>query len=352
MRCLIIKMSSMGDVIHTLPALTDAMAHYPDITFDWVVEPGFADLPKMHPTVDNVIPLSIRTWRKKPFNKENIRQLISSISVLRQQKYDVIIDAQGLLKSAMVTQCARGQKCGLAKDSAREPLASIFYHQKHHVSWHQHAVYRIRELFAKSLGYTVPSSLPDYHLQIADEQPPLQDHTPYCVFLHATTWDTKHWPNAYWSSLLEIAARAGYKVLLPWGNEKEKNQAQKIVEDADSDAGQVLDKRLRLTELASLLYHAQGVIAVDTGLGHLSAALAKPTVSLYGPTDPARTGAVGQGQVLLSSDLGCAPCLSKHCRLNTQEGIYPPCFEHLSPQKVWQALLENMDCVSTSQKSA
>ena len=163
MRVLIVKTSSMGDVLHTLPALTDAQQAIPGIQFDWVVEEGFAQIPSWHSAVDRVIPVAIRRWRKAWFSAPIKAERKAFRDAVRLQQYDAIIDAQGLVKSAaLVTRLARGVKHGMDWSTAREPLASLFYNRKHHIAKQQHAVERTRELFAKSLGYVKPQSQGDY----------------------------------------------------------------------------------------------------------------------------------------------------------------------------------------------
>ena len=206
MRVLLIKTSSLGDVIHALPALTDAARAIPGITFDWVVEEGFAEIPTWHPAVGKVIPVAIRRWRK------NIWQTIKSgewkrfKQSVRATKYDLVIDAQGLLKSALLTRYVKAPVAGLDKSSAREPIAARFYSRRLAVARGQHAVERVRQLFAIALGYDLPKGLGDYGLNV-ERLVELPRKNPYVVFLHGTTWDTKHWPEAYWR---ELAERVGY----------------------------------------------------------------------------------------------------------------------------------------------
>lgn len=299
MRVLIVKTSSMGDVLHSLPALTDAMHALKGIRFDWVVEEGFAQIPSWHPAVDRVIPVAIRRWRKNWFSDENRADRKRFYRELQLQSYDCVIDAQGLVKSAaLVTRKAHGIKHGFDWSSAREPLASLFYHRRHHVVWQQHAVERIRELFAKSLGYNKPEQQGDY--AIASHFPtPLNDSTTgYAVFLHATTRDDKHWPESHWRELLGLMAGSGLRIKLPWGAPHEEARARRLAEGYDFV--EVLP-RMSLEEVARVIAGAKFVISVDTGLSHLTAALARPNITLYGPTDPGLIGGYGLHQVAYKS---------------------------------------------------
>lgn len=340
MRVLLIKTSSLGDVIHTLPALTDALRALPGIQFDWVVEEGFAEIPTWHPAVANVIPVAIRRWRKnlwQTFRKGEWRQFKQR---LRDTRYDLVIDAQGLLKSAWLTRYVKAPIAGLDKASAREPMAARFYDRPYGVARGQHAVERLRQLFGQALGYAVPAGLGDYGLDRSRLLEPGAD-APFVLFLHGTTWDSKHWPELYWRQLAERMIGQGLEVRLPWGNPAEKARAERIADGLDNA---VVLPKLNLAGVARVLAAAQGCVAVDTGLGHLAAALDVPTLSLFGPTNPGLTGAYGKSQVHLAADYpACAPCLQKKCtyrptpedqRQVDTEREWPMCFTRLNPERV------------------
>lgn len=351
MRVLIIKTTSMGDIIHTLPALSDAAKVYPNITFDWVVEDSFQSIPGWHPCVKKIIPVSLRRWRR---NKEGLMKTafikgegFQFIRQLRQTRYDKIIDAQGLLKSAWIAWVARGKTAGLSWTSARESLASLFYQQKVKASWKDHAVKRARILFAESLSYPTPNTPPNYGISL-DRLPAFTavKISPYVVFLHGTTWATKHWPENYWVELGQRLSQQGFHIKLLWGNSLEEQRAERIARQVQTAT--VLPK-LSLEEAASILARASGIVSVDTGLGHLAAALNIPTVSLYGPSDPVLTGTYGLNQIHLKTDFPCSPCFSKNCiypgkktefcHPEKNEGVDPPCYRSVSPQKVYQSLM-------------
>ncbi len=340
MRVLLIKTSSLGDVIHTLPALTDAMRALPGIQFEWMVEEGFAELPTWHPAVSAVIPVAIRRWRKnlwQTFQNGEWRQVKQR---LRDTRYDLVIDAQGLLKSAWLTRYVKAPIVGLDRNSAREPLAARFYDQAYSVARGQHAVERLRQLFAQALGYQVPTGLGDYGLdrgRLLDAD----SGAPFVLFLHGTTWATKHWPELYWRQLAERMISQGLEVHLPWGNPAEKARAERIADGLDKA---VVLPKLNLAGVARVLASARGCVAVDTGLGHLAAALDVPTLSLFGPTNPGLTGAYGKSQVHLAGDYpACAPCLQKKCTYRPTpedrrqfdiEREWPLCFTRLNPERV------------------
>lgn len=295
MRVLIVKTSSMGDVLHTLPALTDAQQAIPGIRFDWVVEEGFAQIPSWHAAVDRVIPVAIRRWRKAWFSAAVKAERKAFREAVQAEKYDVIIDAQGLVKSAaLVTRLARGIKHGMDWQSAREPLASLFYNQRHSVPKQQHAVERTRELFALSLGYSKPQSQGDYAIAQHFLNHLNADAGQYAVFLHATTRDDKHWPEANWRELIGLLAASGIRIKLPWGAPHEEARAKRLADGFDYV--EVLP-RMSLENVAKVLAGAKFVVSVDTGLSHLTAALDRPNITLYGPTDPGLIGGYGMNQL-------------------------------------------------------
>lgn len=302
MQVLIVKTSSMGDVLHTLPALTDAMQAIPGIRFDWVVEENFAQIPGWHPAVDKVLPVAIRRWRKHWFGSQQREERVLFKRELQSRQYDVVIDAQGLIKSAaLVTRLARGVKHGQDSRSAREPFASWWYDQRHEIDKKQHAVERTRELFAKSLGYQKPQTQGDYAIAAHFLRDVPQDAAPYLVFLHATTRDNKHWPESHWRDLIALLQPSGLRIKLPWGAEHEHQRAQRLADGFDYV--EVLPK-LTLEAVARELAGAKAVVSVDTGLSHLTAALDRPNITLYGPTDPGLIGGYGQNQHAIKASNG------------------------------------------------
>jgi heptosyltransferase-1 len=341
LRVLLIKTSSLGDVIHTLPALTDAARALPGVRFDWVVEEGFAEIPGWHPAVDEVIPVAIRRWRKHLWQTFKNGEWRRFKRRLNETPYDLVIDAQGLVKSAWLTRYVKAPVVGLDKASAREPLASRFYDRTCAVAREQHAVERVRQLFAQALGYELPAGLGDYGLDRTRLLDATVPGVPFVLFLHGTTWATKHWPELYWRQLAERMGEQGLQVRLPWGNPVEKARAERIADGLEH--AQVLP-RLNLAGVARVLAGAQACVAVDTGIGHLAAALDVPTLSLFGPTNPGLSGAYGKSQVHLAGDYpACAPCLQKKCTYQpTDEDRrrfdlkreWPVCFTRLNPERV------------------
>ena len=292
MRVLVIKTSSMGDIVHTLPALSDAVAARPGIRFDWVVEEAYAEIPAWHPAVETVIPVALRRWRQRPRSQLHRQQWRECKAHLSKNYYDFIIDAQGLLKSAWLTRYARGPRYGMDAKSVREFIATWFYHRRLSIPKGRHAIWRLRKLFAETLEYPMPSTAVDYGIQMDDFLHTGNDG-PYLVFLHATSRAEKEWPVSHWRHLCRIAGEAGYQLRLPWGTAPEHRQAESIAEA--HHAAEVLP-HLNLRALAGVLAGARGIVAVDTGLAHLAAALKKPAAVLYGPSAPTLIGTCGPKQ--------------------------------------------------------
>lgn len=316
MRLLIVKMSSLGDVVHMLPAVTDAVARHPGLVIDWVVEEGFAAIPAMHPAVHQVLPIALRRWRKAPFSATNRKEFARFITQLRDQRYDWIIDTQGLIKSAAVSLFARGKRGGHAFGSVRETLAAIPLHKRVDAPRALHAITRNRLTMAGILGYTLaPDEILDYGIQPPAATNSLALPARYLVALHGTARAEKEYPVEQWQALISRLAQAGYPVVLPWGHALEKQRAEILA----GAGGQVLPK-LDIPQLAAIIAGSTGIVGVDTGLMHLAAALHKPGVGLYPATDPVLYGA--------KSEPG-APVI---CNLHRQE--------ELAPERVADTLLK------------
>jgi heptosyltransferase-1 len=284
---LIVKTSSLGDVVHNLPAVTDIRARFPYVQIDWAVEEPFAEIPALHPAVRRVIPVAMRRWRKNLWHRDTWREIGALRRALRAQAYDAVIDTQGLLKSALIARWPRAPHHGQDRASVREPLAALFYDRVHAVARGQHAVTRNRELVARALGYPVPDTPPDYG--IASPKAPLAVDLPtnYIVFLHGTSRDSKLWPELYWIELGQALAERHITAVLTWGSETERERAERL---AHTIPGARVLPRLRLNELAGMFGRARAVVGVDSGLTHLAVALNVPTVALYTDTSPVLTG--------------------------------------------------------------
>jgi heptosyltransferase-1 len=289
MHLLIVKMTSLGDVVHMLPALTEATHHVPDLHADWVAEQGFDVIPSWHPAVRRVIPSALRRWRKHLGLAATWCEISLFRAAVRQEKYDLVLDAQGLLKSAAVTRMARGPVAGLDARSAREPLASWFYGARFPAPRTLHAITRNRLLMAQALGYAMGEETDIRYGLNAPERvdvPGLAGD--YVLCLHGTARPEKEYPEADWVRLLQQIAARGFGVALPWGNERERLRAERLA--VALPAAVVLPK-MGLADLAGVIAGARAVLGVDTGLMHLAAAFRRPGVGLYPATPPERFGA-------------------------------------------------------------
>jgi heptosyltransferase I len=298
-RILIVKTSSLGDVIHCLPVVNDILQHAQNAHIDWVVEESFADIPRLHPHVNQVVTVAMRRWRKALFSKNTWQEIAAFKHLIQQNQYDAIIDTQGLLKSALITKQAHGIKHGYDKNSIREPLASWFYDKKYNISYQQHAVTRNRALAAMSLGYVPPTNAPDYGIkkhEISSKK--IQNNgsatgmdislqTGNIIALHGTSRDSKLWPIENWADLGKLLAQQNLNLVLPWANEVEFKRANEIAKQLDNAS--VLPK-LSIAQLAGVIANSEAAIGVDTGLSHLAAALNIPTIAIYTNTDPEFTG--------------------------------------------------------------
>lgn len=286
MHILIIKTSSLGDLVHLLPALSDATQRIPGLRVDWLVEESFAAVPAWHPAVDQVIPIAIRRWRMHLGRRETWRELSQARQRIQARRYDAVIDAQGLIKSALFAVQALGPRWGYDRTSIREPLACLAYHQRATVSWSLHAIERNRRLLAAALGYRWDDLPLNYGLQGLAQRvaaPGLSLPARYVVGLHGTSRAEKEWDEAQWIALGRELAQQGVSLVLPWGNAREQQRAQRMGMQVP---GSVVLPKLGLDALAWILDQATAVVGVDTGLMHIAAALAKPGVALFPATDP------------------------------------------------------------------
>lgn len=301
---LFIKTSSLGDVIHHMPAVTDARRALPELHLSWVVEEAFAPLARLHPGIDEVIPVASRRWRKTLQSPATWSEMRRYCATLRARRFDLIVDTQGLVRTGLIARIARGERHGYDSASIREPLASLFYDVRHNVSRDLHAVERNRRLTALALGYEMQGA-PDYGLSRASFTMPGE---PYVVFLHATAQARKEWPVANWVALGRSLNERGLEIVLPWGTETERLRSEEIARALPS--ARVPD-RAPLDRVARLIANARGVVGVDTGLLHLAAALSVPLTAIFAGSQPKLTGPVGAGPMTVLGTDGAPPSVDE-----------------------------------------
>jgi len=287
MRVLLVKTSSLGDVVHNLPLVNDIQRRMPGTAIDWVVEEGFADIPRLHPGVSRVVPVALRRWRKQIFSAATWREISAFRRELRSEYYDIVLDTQGLTKSALVAKLAllsiNGRRIGYAAEAAREPLASSLYDSGFAIPKSAHAIERNRWLASAAFDYPVEQSL-DYGIHATPLEADWLPASPYAVFLTGTSRADKCWPESDWVALglaLDCA------ILLPAGSAEERARAERLAQQLSRA---VVAPALGIAELAGLLAGSQRVIGLDTGLTHLATALGKPTLAIFAGSDPELTG--------------------------------------------------------------
>lgn len=315
MRILLVKTSSLGDVIHNLPVVSDLRCSFPEARIDWCVEEAFADIPRLHPAVENVIPVAIRRWRKRLANLATWREISAFKKRISEIAYDAVLDTQGLIKSALIARQAHGRHYGYAAEVAREPMAARFYDETFVIPPNAHAVERNRWLSAAAFDYPVDLPL-NYGIAMPAIVLPWLGAERHAVLLTATSRDDKLWDEAHWVAVANHLVKKGLTPILPSGNARERQRAERIATGA---SGTVLAPPLSLHVLARLIGSAALAIGVDTGLVHLAAALCVPTIALYITTDPSLTGVYGTGFVRNLGAPGRTPSVADVLTVAEQE---------------------------------
>ncbi len=307
MRILIVKTSSMGDVVHALPAVTDIRVQRPQAVVHWMVEAPFAAIPQMHPGVSQVHALRWRKWRRQLWQRATWQAMREFRAGLQAEPYDHIIDLQGLLKSTLWGRQARGPLLGYDRDSLKEPWAARFYERTAAVSRSLPAVTRCRHLVAHHLGYALPESPPDFGLR----PPPPSDDWPvparYAVLIPGASRPEKFWPAERWQVVGGTLAEQGWTPVVLWGTAAEERMAQALA----VGCGGVVPPFLTVAQSASVLAGAQAVVGLDTGFSHLAAALGRPTLGIYCDHDPGLAGITGPAWVRSVGGKGQVPALAE-----------------------------------------
>ena len=317
MNILIVRVSSLGDVVHNMPMVADILRHFPEAKIDWVVEEAYTSLVKLNSGVNTVIPMSLRRWRKSLFSTATRAEIGEFRRVLRSQEYDFVFDTQGLFKTSVVMRMARlkadGKRVGLAnatEGSGYEAISRIFHDISVPVGLHTHAVLRARTVAATALGYAIDSA-PDFKLRAptigasgSTTDPAWMPSQPYAVFFHGTARAEKQWPAANWIQVAQRLQNRGLPILLPWGSEMEKRAAEQMLLQIPNG---VLLPKLPLMEAVMLAQRAVLVIGVDTGLTHIAAAYCRPTIELYGDSPRWKTQGDWSPNIINLGDLGAPP---------------------------------------------
>jgi heptosyltransferase-1 len=304
-KLLIVKTSSMGDVVHALPAISDIRRLRPGVTIDWLVEAPFAAIARLHPAVRRVLPLAWRKWRRSLFKRETREAMVTLRADLRSETYDLVLDLQGLLKSVMWGLQARGPLVGYDRRSIREPMAALCYQRAAVVSRELHAVERCRRLAAAHVGYPVPTTAPDFGIRppAGSWRPPVLS----AALIPCASRPEKLWPQERWIAVGLRLQQARLKPVVLWGNEEERQRAEHIAAGCDG----LVPPFLSVADMAAVLGQVRQTVGLDTGFSHLAAAFGGPTIGIYCDHDPGLAGITGAGPVTSLGGKGLVPSLDE-----------------------------------------
>jgi heptosyltransferase-1 len=304
-RVLIVKTSSMGDVVHALPAVSDMLRALPGLQVDWLVEAPFAAIPRLHPGVRRVLPLAWRKWRKSLGDPATRAAMAALRDELRREPYDLVLDLQGLLKSVLWGWQARGPLVGYGFTSIREPAAALFYRRRAAVPRDLQAVERNRRLAAAHLGYLMPGTAPDFGVSApaGGWAPP----APSAALIPCASRPEKLWPEERWTAVGQRLLAAGLTPVLVWGSDDERQRAERIA----AGCGGVVPPFLSVADTAAVLGRARQIVGLDTGFSHLGAAFGAPTIGIYCDHAPGLAGITGPGPVASLGGKGQVPALAE-----------------------------------------
>ena len=303
-RVLIVKTSSMGDVVHALPAVSDMLRARPGLQVDWLVEAPFAAIPRLHPGVGRVLPLAWRKWRKNLFKPATRAAMAALRAELQRERFDAVLDLQGLLKSVLWGLQARGPLLGYGFGSIREPAAALFYRRRADVPRSLQAVERNRRLAAAHLGYAVPDSAPDFG--IAAPAGSWSAGAPSAALIPCASRPEKLWPEDRWIAVGQRLRASGLVPVLVWGSDDERRRAERIA----AGCGGIVPPFLSVADTAAVLGQARQIVGLDTGFSHLGAAFGAPAIGIYCDHEPGLAGITGPGPVASLGGPGQVPTLA------------------------------------------
>ncbi len=291
-RILIVKMSSMGDVVHALPLAADIARALPDAQIDWLSEESFAAIPSMSRHVANVHRVALRRWRRRPFDMSVWHQVRVAKGALRDARYDLVLDVQGLAKSAWLARWTGAPIAGFDSSTARERIAANFYQHRFDVPIHLHAVERCRRLGSLALGYGMTGAA-QFGLKPPTALHSMQGKQRFAVLLINASRATKLWGDDHWLAVERWLAQQNIASVLFWGSPGERSRTELLA--ARMQRATVLPLST-LDTIASTFLAASIVIGLDTGLTHLAAAIGRPAIGIYCDYDPSLAGLVGDAQ--------------------------------------------------------
>lgn len=307
MNILIVRVSSLGDIVHNMPMLADIKHHYPDADIDWVVEEAYVNLVLLNQYVRYVFPIALRRWRQNLYSMHTYKEISLFFHNLRQYKYNIVFDTQGLLKTGVIMRCARSsQRIGLAnstKGSSYEVISRVFHTYSVPINIYTHAVLRARIVAAAALGYKINQRVNFGLLEDKISNFTLSKKF-YAIFFHGTTRVAKLWPIKCWVFVARLLNKRKMPVLLPWSTLEEKETAYMLAKHVPNV---IVLPSLSLIKLVMLIKYASLIIGVDTGLTHISAALCRPTIELYCDSPRWSTEGNWSSKIINLGDLGAMP---------------------------------------------
>ena len=295
LQVLFVKLTSLGDLFHAMPALSDLRRVCGGkVAVDWLVDGQYAAVPAWHEAVRTTRTVGLRSWAKHR-DRRALGEFMEHLRVMREPRYDAVVDAQGLLKSALLGCLpARGLRHGYDGASARERAAALLYHRRHAVDRRMHAVERVRRLLGAALGYDCLDYGLDYG--VAHNFAAVARRRSVVLVPHAAR-PAKLWGEGKWIALGRLAREAGHAVEVCWGGRYEREAAERIAAGCDGAVAPELG--LAPDQIGAFLAGAAGVASLDTGLAHIAAAVDVPNLCLCVATRPKLSGAYGPRQLAL-----------------------------------------------------
>ena len=341
MNILIVKLSAIGDVVHTLPSLAALRKRYPDAHITWVIEEAASDLLMDHPHLDRVIVSRRKGWigdLKRGRISSALHEIRSFLLELRARPYDLVIDFHGLFKSALIVRLSGGKR-KLGYDSLQE-LSGLFYNEKIPEDMGKHAVDRYLD-FARRLG--AQEDTPEFIIPIQEENENrvkallmangIGPNDPFVAVSPQALWETKLWSDQKFAQLSErIIQELNMPVVFTGGDAEATEGIQSFMTLPAVD----LAGRTTLRDLACLFREASLLVTTDSGPMHLAAAMETPVAALFGPTDPSRTGPYGKGHTVIRIDLHCSPCFFRTCDTKL-------CMQGITVEDVFQAVRKKLE---------
>ncbi|HXV65080.1 MAG TPA: lipopolysaccharide heptosyltransferase I [Vicinamibacteria bacterium] len=314
---LVVRLSSLGDLVHTLPAVSALRRGFPDSRIDWLVERRHSEVLRDNPDIDEVIEVDTLAWRRRLLSRRTWSEIRSSVRRIRARRYDAVLDLQGTIKSSVSSFLAKGnRRIGFADDQLKERVAGWLYTERVHPNGNRaHAIDRHLYLLT-ALG--IESDRRSFPIAVSEEVESVGRATlsglgltDFVVVNPGGSWTTKRWsPEKFGALAAAIYREWKLPTLITWGP-GEQGLAREVAE-ASASAAQVAPAT-SLREMMPLVRKARLLVSGDTGPMHVASALGVPVVGIFGPTDPARNGPFGEADEVVLKTVACGPCYKQRC---------------------------------------